>query len=478
MPTLSSLVRAATRTVFPLLVACNSESPPSSSGSDTETKTACTKPTGPGVEHTAPISTDETWRAKDSPHRVPSSLRVDATLTLEPCVVVEVGGGAVITVGNGGATLPSGAIVAQGTGTSGTDSSRGITLQSESDSEFWGGLLVLQTGSLDFKNVALVRAGDAQSSSAAVDARGNQDKPLSESLRFRDVAIVDAGTQGVKVSGYAAFTADSTGLTISGSGAQPEADARIPTGYPLDLEPPAVHTIPDGGAYDGNRRDEIMVRGATRVAVDEAFPDRGLPYFVDETLLMYDADGSALTLTIEPGVTLRFDASDSGGVGLVLGDAASHSAVKLVAKGTSKKPILLTSASEAPEAGAWAGVLMADAPADGNAIENTTFEYAGGFTGSRGFGCGPLTNVGGLIVQSWRPASAFVKKSTFRSTIGAGIVSGWTNAEGEDGPDLREDNVFEDIVDIAGEASCEVTEWATDPNATCRNDTRPTCVGE
>jgi hypothetical protein len=426
--------------------------------------TTCEEPAGPGVVHSGVITSDETWRAEDGPHSVPSALQVRATLTLDPCVVVHVGAGVDIDVGD---STTAGRIVANGT------AERPIRFESASAGTFFGTIFV-SNGSLDFEHVELEHGGASRG--AVVEVVGPDDGSVEESLRAVDTRIVSPSASGVRLTRGAGFTDDSRGLTITGAGADPSAEPTF-TSYPIDIDPPGLFTIPEG-TYTGNVRDVILVRTPNpRVSVDETFRNVGVPYLIDDTFLMYDEGGADLTLTVEPGTTLRFDPSTSGGVGMVLGNAASGSEVDLVALGTSAEPIVFT--STAASAGAWAGILMAHASPTGSAISNVVVEYAGGETNTRGFGCGTPENVGGLLIVDWMPTAPFVTSSTFRHTLGAGIVSGWRLMPGESPTDLRADNVFEDIQDYADEGHCEVAEWHPDaPDCRVPQADGITCVGQ
>lgn len=430
----------------------------------------CPAPTGPGTPHTTPVMSDETWTAAASPHLV-SSLRLEATVTLEPCAVVLMKKEASLSIGNSGTGRPGKLVAA---GTLENNLLKPVIIKPEKEGERWAALFVQETGSLDLAFTAVSGGGNklASSSNAAIEARGTQTKPLQQKLRLRQVAVLDSGAQGITLRGYSAFTSDSTGLFIRGSGAETESDARFPTGFPLDIEPGGVGTIPEGSQLTGNRRDAIIIRSVTRLAVDETFPNRGVPYHVQGDFLMYDLGRTPLTLRIEAGVTMRFEKQGSGNLGLTLGDKSSMATVRLVAQGTAEKPILLTSAQPMPSPGDWKGVYFSNGPATGNVFEHVTVEYAGGATGARGFGCGPGANVGGLLFIDWRPQEAFVKNSTFRNTIGAGVVSGWTSDE--TGPDFAAGNSFSNIVEVPMEGRCNVTRWK--PMTGFCASPGPTCV--
>ncbi len=422
---------------------------------------SCPAQTGAGVSHSANITANETWAAADSPHIVTSGFRVEAVLTLEPCVEVRMAEGATITV--------SGSIVAKGTFNSSTGTLRPVLFVPRETGKKWASLFVQPTGLLDFELVGLVGGGkDNGTTGSTIEARGSQAKPVQPLVRVRDVVIDSSDGTGVVLKSYATFSADSSALTIQGSGAEP-----------LVVQPPAVGTIPSG-SYADNGKKEIKVLGVTRLDVDETFHDRGIPYRLDTTFSMYDVAKTQLTLTVDPGVKIRVAKEAAGGYGFLLGNKASVAPVKLLVNGTAEKPVLFTSAAAIPAAGDWAGVMMAFAPAAGNAITFATFEYAGGFTGTRGFDCGPMENNGGLLMIDWRPDTAFVTNSTFRNTLGSGIVSGWTVTAGQTGPDFTPTNTFSMLSPAPPETgSCDVSEWRLPVAAMpCRTTARPTCVGK
>ncbi len=75
------------------------------------------------------------------------------------------------------------------------------------------------------------------------------------------------------------------------------------------------------------------------------------------------------TLTIEPGVTLRFHGASYLEIG--------HKGSRLVARGEKSQPIVFTSAASSPRRGDWVGLVFDDAPGEGTVIEHAIIEYAG-----------------------------------------------------------------------------------------------------
>lgn len=169
------------------------------------------------------------------------------------------------------------------------------------------------------------------------------------------------------------------------------------------------------------------------------------------------ADGPASTLTIEPGVTLRFtETSDSG---LHVGTSDERQGL-LVARGTQAAPIVFTSGKAAPAPADWKNLYFAYTPDTGNAIDHAVIEYAGGFSGAQGYGCGPIDNDASVLILSGRPASAFITNTTFKNGGGdTGLLLGWTSDAS--GPDFKATNTFTNA------PTCAVSRWRSATGEAC-----------
>ena len=430
----------------------------------------CAAPTGAGTEHQGAIRADETWSAADSPHVVVFDVYVNSgTLTIEPCAVVRLRKGHGISISGAPGTPPP-ALVAHGesipnVGAEPTE--RPVTFERDDASMPWGSIIAYPTGSIDFELVHLDGGGDpdtASNNGGTIIAGGDVfNTGLLRNLRTVNVTIDRSGGFGVNLLDRAGFTADSTNLVITRAGMLPSG-SNVDTRYPLRIVGPAVSTIPVG-TYTGNAVDEIMVFNASSLLDPElTIHERGVPYRVLGRFGMSPKDtaaaGGLSTLTIEPGVTIKFE--PDGGIDLGTSNGSLPEdiwPVRMIAAGTFDKPIVLTSVAPNPAPGAWGGLEWHGGAPDGNVMSYVRIEWAGADSGTLGFGCGPGDNDAALIFRNWRPDDAFITHSTFASSASGGIVRGWRSDAA--GPDLVADNTFDNIGN-----GCNVSRWANG-NGSC-----------
>lgn len=111
--------------------------------------------------------------------------------------------------------------------------------------------------------------------------------------------------------------------------------------------------------------------------ISTTFVKRSVPHDVDEPLYIQPVeDSAAVTLSVEPGVTVRFG-QGRGASGVYVGTSDARQG-QIVARGTAALPIRFTSAKPTPAAGDWLGFYFRYYPLSGTAFEHVTIEYAGG----------------------------------------------------------------------------------------------------
>lgn len=398
---------------------------------------SCPLPSGSGTSHDGEsIADDTTWTAAGSPHRVTYTVKVakGATLTVEPCASVVFARGHGMNV--------EGSLVARG------EQARPITFGPADAAAPWGSLAGYQ-GSIDLAWATLTNGGstDAVSPLAVVDVRGDPALPRQGLLTVDHVTIDGSQQYGVSLRLGAAFAAGSASLTVKG--------AKL---GPVRSEPRLAGSIP-AGTYTGNTVDEFVIVGSEDLSEDTTFHDRGVPYRIGD----WQKNGKELlvgtnrapvqhaVLTVEAGVTIRV--TPEGQIRTHSDAGASTGAI--VAVGTAQKPIVFTSAAASPAPGDWVG-LNFDAWEAADRLEHVVVEYAGGWTGYRGFHCdqngGNNEEDQGAILVFSEPASSFLKNSTIAHSAFFGVDRGWKGAA----VDFMDTNTFTDV------AKCKQSEPLAD----------------
>jgi hypothetical protein len=392
---------------------------PDGGAPDTSVPSTCAPPTGSGTTHTT-ASADETWTAAASPHVVEANLAIDAgkTITVEPCAVVRLKSGAGFIV--------EGKLLAEGA------ADKPIRFEREG-AQAWKTIEARKGAELRFAYVNVEGGG---SESATFDIRGDQES-APQPIFFADhVTVNGSGSLGVLVREGGGFAPGSRDLVVSGSAT-----------FPVSIWGRATGTLP-AGTYTGNGVDEIVlpaIGGRDDFKEDTTLAARGVPYRIGgpnggKTLVV--AGSGTPLLTIEPGVTLRFDKE----VRLLVDTTGNAPAGAIRAQGTAAQPIVFESSADAPAAGDWVGIVIEGPPDPRNAIAHAKIRHAGGASQISSHGCpspgvSSFANEGALLMIGGKPASAFVTNTTIEKSAGEGIVRGWTG----EAVDLLPTNTFVEV---------------------------------
>lgn len=385
---------------------------------------SCPALNGTEVTHQDDIATDETWAGDGTVHRVTFSIRVldGATLTLAPCAVVKVNTGLIMTVG--------GTLVSNGT------AKRPVLITNAVAGEKWGGWRTLfPEATVDLTYTTLENGGQGANYGSPLSLRANAptESAAIPVLHVDHVVIKDSVGTGVVLESGAAFTASSSDLTVTGGG------GTVTNGdYAIQVSQIAAGTIPTLNV-SGNANDAIRIDGGSLyISVDVTYRDRGVPYyFYFDRVRITDINAAVTpTLTLEPGVEVRFD--DYLEVGY-LSPGLSDAPGVLIAVGTAAKPIKLTSSKPAPAAGDWPGVWLFNAA--GSRLENVRIEYAGGFNGIVTPNCRPVASsnhaalfIGSATDNPYIPAASDFVAVQIANSASHGIDSQWVSTAF--GPDL------------------------------------------
>ena len=305
----------------------------------------------PGTVHHRPVAADETLDLAGSPHRFPQGMSVseNATLTVEPCVLILVGDGNNITVARGGALVSEGA------------EGRPIRFDSGSADPApgqWSGIHIDNNARPQTRFVhTLIEDAGASHQGAAIYVQGQF------ALKVQHVTIRHSGQHGVRLEGEAHFTDDSTALTVTESGKEDPYSA--PVWFKSASQ---VRTLPEG-EYSGNASDEIYV-DRREVRTNATWRNPGVRYRLHQGLSVGSDNGAVLT--ISPGTTLAFNSGTYFAVGF-----GNDGGIVLDGE-SAETPITLTSARPHPSPGDWGGVRLGQHRADSVIkIDHAVIEHAG-----------------------------------------------------------------------------------------------------
>lgn len=366
---------------------------------------------GAPVTHSGFLTADETWSG-DRPHVVTSDLTVSkgVTLTIEPCAEVRLKKSVYFYV--------QGKLLARG------EESRRIRFVRDVESERYSSLWIYAPGSAELAHADLEGGGALANATLSVDGEGF---PPARPLKVEHVTVKRSAGVGVLLRKWAGFAAGSSDLSVQGSG-----EESSETGFPIRLSLNAVSTIPSG-SYTGNATDAIQLVGESphyNVELDETIPNRGVPYQVGGGGMfgVIGIQGTPTpTLTIEPGVTVRFWSSASSVGGLQVGNTGTSGSGRLVAVGTAAAPIRLEGTGVGNGPGSWEGVTFWGAIDAGNKLEQLQIDGAGAHGGDTGFGCPPAGSAtDGAVKLFSEPPGQFLKGVTISNSSSHGVYMAWT----------------------------------------------------
>lgn len=430
-----------------MLVGCPSGSPPNGDGTGDGTDNGTGNGTtgavcgigmvGPTTHVESDITADTTWTAAGSPHIITQSITIEngATLTIEPCAFVELSPNVHIVVG-----LPTldeaGTLLAVGTMDEPIQFSANTT-------ERWKNVRVLSTGSAQLAYVTFMDGGSDEITydGATLVVEGDGQLPLRQNTDVQNVTIQGSAGYGLLLSRFGGFTDASANLTITGSGATL---AEFPNPVHGDVQ--LYGTLPSGD-YTGNATDEFFVLPRQGVVEDTTLRNLGIPYHIDGVAWTTLRIDEGAVLTVEAGVTMKFDSDLYFRFGSSITSGALH------ATGTPSNPIVFTSAAAAPQPGDWVGIAFDEPPPAGttNILDNVRIEYAGGSCSCGGFACpSNVSDDSAILIFDWLPATSFLTNSVISDCAGNGILRGWSDATCGSGPtDFTGGNTFTNVASCA-----------------------------
>ncbi len=381
---------------------------------DPPVKSECVPPTKGPTSHPGGINADETWTADGSPHILPYDTTIYKTVTVEPCAEVLIADGHQVTIRG------EGKVIAEGTAT------KRIHIGAKDVGKPFTNIRTLSPSTARFAYTTIDGGGKPASTATylagTLEISADLSKPTQETLFVDHVTISGSSGNGVVFTGNAGFAQGSNALVIKGSAA-----------HPISILARSVGGIPVG-SYTGNAKDQILLPAtSSNETIDETttLHERGVPYLVGHATsggdLRVDVPGGkpGVTLTIEPGVTMRFK---KGGVfRIAVATSSSPARGSLVAVGAADKPIVFTSDEAAPAAGDWLGLTFGEVPTTINKLDYVRVEHAGGKSVTGSGSCpdnAELQNDAAIRIFGW-PTTQFITNTEIVGSPTNGIDRGW-----------------------------------------------------
>ena len=365
------------------------------------------------------IATDTFWTAANSPYIVTSSVTVQGTdgadgittLTIEPGVELRFNPYTQLTIGASSGN--PGALVAQGTAgspilftsnkvTPAAGDWYGIRFQNTSDDAtsilqyctidyagYSSGALYLYYASPRILNCVIASSksqGIYGSNSSPQIVNNTISNSASHGLYLSSGAPTITGNTFINSGNYDIYISTptggsitgnnlGTGLYLSGTGVGNLTGNTINYNatYPLHLGANDVGAVLTGNTFNNMGAGAYLEVIAGTVTKDATWPAL-MPYHILGNITVQGTDGAdgITTLTIDPGVELRFNPYTQLTIG-----ASSGNPGALVARGTLPSPVVFTANQAVPAPGNWTGISFQNTASDATSIvELCRIEYA------------------------------------------------------------------------------------------------------
>jgi hypothetical protein len=395
------------------------------------------------VTHASNITTSETWAGNGTVHLVTNSISIlaPATVTIQKCAIVKLSPSVGITVQGAASGTSTAKLLAAG-----DDAGTGfIVFKAMDATQPWGRLRGFNQNSLielDYVSISGGGSVGGAQRNAVIAMAGASTLP-DPVLKVNTVVVVNTAGPGIYLSN-AAFTSDSNTLQIVSPAdviaAPAMALGSIPTDTFSGLATMEILVVENANIFDNLT---INTTVPIHFKTDAVHVGGLAPTFVPN-----------VTLTLNAGVTLKFERASTAPTMVTFGDIgqSSDKNAALVINGTALAPVLLTSAVATPAPGDWAGLWLITSV--GSQLNNVIIEYAGGDAGIGPVSCGPIDpnahqqyrHTAALLVGDgtdlqYAPPAGLVTNSTFRNNAGNfAIDSVWQSAVF--GPALNTSNTF------------------------------------
>jgi hypothetical protein len=362
------------------------------------------------------ITTDTTWTLAGSPYIVTGYITVQgatsagATLTIEPGVQVRFNSGRYLNIGASSGN--PGALIAQGTAAAPIIFTSN---QATPSAGYWNTIRFYNTADdaastlehcaiqyavngVNIQQASPTIRNTTISNSSSYGINIANGAPTIDSCQFSANGNYDLWYSGT-IGGSLTGSSITKGIYLLATGAVAFSGNAIQqnNSYPIKAYADNVGAVVNGctiNNVDGASYLEVSGNTITKDATWTA----AIPYLISGYPTVQGATSAGATLTIAPGVQVRFNSGRYLNIG-----ASSGNPGALIAQGTAEAPIVFTSNQTAPTAGYWNTIRFYNTADDATSIlEHCTIQYA----------------VNGVNIQQ---ASPTIRNTAIRDTSSYGI---------------------------------------------------------
>ncbi|MCD4742219.1 MAG: right-handed parallel beta-helix repeat-containing protein, partial [Desulfobacteraceae bacterium] len=338
------------------------------------------------IEVSGNIASDTTWTLANSPYVVTGDIAIKhsshigiATLTIEPGVEIRFDPGTRLTLGGtqSGGFRFYGALLAEGTEEQPIIFTSNAATPAPGD---WDGIYFTNEtndaktkleyckieygGQSTDANLYMFNASPTIKNCEIASSIGHGIYLNTSSPNIENCTINNNQKDGI-------YAANSSSATIASNIFSKNAESCI------NLPPNSINNISGSVGID-NGKNYIKVRTGNIRSTNNIWRTQDLPYVVTgDIAIKHSSHQGIATLTIEPGVEIRFDI----GTRLTLGGTQSGGFRfygALFAKGTEEQPIIFTSNASTPAPGDWEGIYFTNETNDAKTkLEYCKIEYGG-----------------------------------------------------------------------------------------------------
>ena len=376
------------------------------------------------------ITTNTTWTKAGSPYvvtgditvRHSTSTAVLVTLTIQPGVEIRFNSGTMLQVGS---SSYLGALIAQGT------EAEPIKFTSSSANPVpgsWEGIYFhdrTNDSTTIMEHCIVEYAG--QTYNANIYCYYSNPKIINSIIKNSQVHGVYTYGSSPLIQNCQFIENTQDGIYCDDN-AYPKANNNIFTGNgasTINAHPGKITNV-IGNSGSGNGINAIKIRGAD-IGENVTWVKQDLPFLITGDVLVRHSTSTAalVTLTIQPGVEIRFNS------GTMLQVGSSSYLGALIAQGTEAEPIKFTSSSANPVPGSWEGIYFHDRTNDSTTLmEHCIVEYGG------------QTNNANIYCYNAKPTLQY---NTIRNSSHSGI---YVNGTGSNGVPIKCNNLKDNYYGI------------------------------